>query len=701
MSEREAPLRFDAAALAEEARGRVRRFGERARRYLALRGGVAVLGALLAAGVATFLVDRLLRLGPWARLALALGALVVVGRIAWRFLARPLRGRWEELDLAAALDRRAPVGVSRSFVAQRLATLTQLAERMERPREDDSPEFISRALRTSHEELAAHPLEGALDHRRARRNALLCVALVVLPATLFVFSDDARLWARRWFLLSNEKWPQDTYLAIRGAEGGRMIVPRAEAIELVAYARDGSVVPKRVEIEYAIDGGAEVREVMSRYGENDFRIQLPGIRDRAEIWLRGGDDRLGPVVLEARDRPSVEGFDLEARLEQDGSVENFSFARQNENLAFRRDTRMRLDLRTNEPVGELEIAAPGGEGITRDRLDDRRERLTWTHVERRVLSIEFTSVATGLRSRPVSLDLGLREDSAPRLTFGVEGVRDRVTPVATVPTSILARDDFALRDVNLEVLVATPGAESGAPAVTLLAEFEKEAAETAFERERRVELSELGLKVGQTVELAASARDHCHLGPQTGRSRPRVLRVVSPEELFREIALRLQRTRARFRQAHDDAIETRDRLAREEDAMSRAEELLRRHRLLEREVWSAARQLESSVLELQLNRLVEREAEEILRRNVLEPLARLHDRDLLTQRTGLEGVVLGREDAPDRAVTLERQEGIVREMKRILEGLKQWDSFIDLINQLNEIIKVQDGVRDDTMGGGR
>ena len=36
-------------------------------------------------------------------------------------------------------------------------------------------------------------------------------------------------------------------------------------------------------------------------------------------------------------------------------------------------------------------------------------------------------------------------------------------------------------------------------------------------------------------------------------------------------------------------------------------------------------------------------------------------------------------------------------MQRVLDGLKQWDSFIDLVNQLDEVIKTQDGVRDATV----
>ena len=35
-------------------------------------------------------------------------------------------------------------------------------------------------------------------------------------------------------------------------------------------------------------------------------------------------------------------------------------------------------------------------------------------------------------------------------------------------------------------------------------------------------------------------------------------------------------------------------------------------------------------------------------------------------------------------------------MQQILKQMSQWDSFVDVLNQLNEIIRLQSKVRDDT-----
>ena len=65
------------------------------------------------------------------------------------------------------------------------------------------------------------------------------------------------------------------------------------------------------------------------------------------------------------------------------------------------------------------------------------------------LEILLTSAETGLASRPAFLSVGLLRDREPRVTLRALGVGGHVTPVATVPMTLAATDDFglaALRD---------------------------------------------------------------------------------------------------------------------------------------------------------------------------------------------------------------------------------------------------------------
>src|SRR5205085_5003032 len=81
---------------------------------------------------------------------------------------------------------------------------------------------------------------------------------------------------------------------------------------------------------------------------------------------------------------------------------------------------------------------------------------------------------------------------------------------------------------------------------------------------------------------------------------------------------------------------------------------------------------------------------DLMERNVLHPLAALGDELMIPQRDALDTL------AADRAkvdAALARQDQIVARMQEILKQMAQWDSFVDVLNQLNEIIRMQERVK--------
>ncbi|MEE9392484.1 MAG: hypothetical protein V3W41_08260 [Planctomycetota bacterium] len=693
---------------------RLRRFSARVRRLLALRGLLIFLAWALALALLTFALDRVLRLSLTARTIVGLGAIAWLVWITWKECWRPLVGNWSGLDVAASLDRLGTESRARTFIVQRLATSTQLGAELDarsktRPHDDrQSLEFMREAVAKSRQELNEYDLDQHIDSPLLRRRVTLLAALIALPLLLiFVAPDSTSLWFKRWFLGSEERWPQETYLELLGTEDGEMIVARSEAVEFRVRARKGSVVPDRIEIDYELDGGPRISNSLTRFGPNDFRFQLPGVRDRALVWLVGGDDRAGPFTLIAKDRPRVESFSVHAQLKAAGSSEKFEFARQDESIAFRKDSKVTLRVRASEEIAALDLRQEQAEGVVVEELSAFERKLSWSHLRRRNLSIELVSRATGLRSRPTSLDFGLKEDSAPRITVAVEGVRDRITPRALVPLTVVAQDDYGLSDLTLHwsSSVSPEAGEGAAAKSAVLFNAPDGGVERSVEEKKELDLalassSALKLEPGTFLRVEATAKDRCHLGPQTGKSRLRVFRIVSPEQLFREIALRLQRTRSRFRKSRDRAKKLQDVLVQaqsESKALVDPADALRRLRLVERQVWSTNRVLEASIRELVLNRLVEKEAEELLERNVLRPLRRLQNVELKNQRRQFERFGLATADAPSMDEMATGQALVVRGMQRVLDGMKQWDSFVDLINQLNEVIKLQSGVRSETL----
>ncbi len=209
-----------------------------------------------------------------------------------------------------------------------------------------------------------------------------------------------------------------------------------------------------------------------------------------------------------------------------------------------------------------------------------------------------------------------------------------------------------------------------------------------------LELAAQKLPVGALVSVTGLAVDARYTGPQTGKSRTVTFRVVAPDELFREILLRQQAERSRFRKAIAVAEKLRTQLIGL-DTPAEAAALAREHRGVQRETTRIANVLTESVTEMRLNALGGPEAWDLMETNVTKPLRALHDGLMTRQRDALDSLAKAA-DSQQVAEATSRQDAVIAEMNRVLKQMSQWDSFVDVLNQLNEIIKLQEQVRQTT-----
>ena len=219
------------------------------------------------------------------------------------------------------------------------------------------------------------------------------------------------------------------------------------------------------------------------------------------------------------------------------------------------------------------------------------------------------------------------------------------------------------------------------------------ALETQVDKEHRVELTAMKLEPGQTLVLTASAEDDCILGRQTTRSAPVVFRIVKSEELFREILLKQQQLRARLQKARDQADDLTTKIpfaVATEDART----IARQHQVITREVGQVTQGLEATLVEMQLNKLGGEEAWDLISTIIIKPLRALGDTELPAQRQNLESLVLTPGEGLDEIGV--QQKKIVEDLDKILKNMSQWDSFIDIVNQVDAVIKLETRVRQQT-----
>jgi hypothetical protein len=666
---------------------------------------------LAALAFVSFTLDWAFELSRGARVAYIVLACGLVAWTAVKAVVAVMRLRLEPIELAAELDKARRLPASQ-WIAPRVATVLQLSDARSREATFSAP-MVDRAVRSSSQALEGIDFSRRLDERQVRQSFVLLGAAIVAPLLFAAIlpGELSSLSARRWLLGSNVGWPRDTSIDVLGLSDGRLIVPRGEPASLRVVVRDRHAPTELVWIRITAPDTPPETATMVRFAAGDFRYELPPQQQAvaAEFW--GGDRRVGPIDIVPVDRPRIARLSLVYQHPRDKTPQTYSFSGEEGNIRLLKETKAELTLSANVDVATLDVSADGvatagGPSTPKfERIDDRTFRAKWIHQGPLQLKVGMVGRDSQLASRPEPIAIGFKEDRPPRVTLTHSGVGARIAPSAIIPFKVAVRDDFAVARTALDfkfvpntaaAAEATEGQRPKVPElapVVLLDGKKGGPLEPTFDGEHEWDLESLKLVPGDTVSAIAEATDDCYTGPQTSRSRTLTFRVVSRNELFREILLKQQQLRARLRKATEQAELLRQSIV-SASLPDDGEELLRRHNLIQREVWQVMHGIEDSATEMRLNRLGGAETHEIINRTVIAPLERLHDDTLTRQRQGLESVKQPGADTQEQLASREHE--IVDELSRILKNMSQWDSFIDVVNQLTEVINLENLVRNKT-----
>ncbi len=128
-------------------------------------------------------------------------------------------------------------------------------------------------------------------------------------------SQALGIWARRNLLLSEELWPRNTTLRVAGFDAdGRTKIARGSDLEFVvqAEASPGRDIPETTEIRYE-EGSTRGRETIGRSGNapiepgsyQNYSHTFKAVLAPLKFYIRGGDDRIGPLYVDVVDSPTV------------------------------------------------------------------------------------------------------------------------------------------------------------------------------------------------------------------------------------------------------------------------------------------------------------------------------------------------------------------------------------------------------------
>lgn len=710
-------------SLAEEQtllRSRLARLRRRLRLQMALEFVLEAAAALVGLAAVLVLLDWWFRLGLLSRLVLLMFTVLgVIPYFAFQAVRRWQSARLDDLSLAVTLDRFRP------GTGGRVADVLQLPDLLDEPPESVSPAMVRLAVRHASEALAASDWATLWNRgRTAQRSMALLVALLVPTLFAILAPEAARLSLARWLQGSTERWPQRTYLSITGlGDRKRLVAPRDESFALevrsdlpaVEKGKGGWLVkgrgerlllrkrpaapaaPNAVRIRERTPSGAVRDVVMVATGPTVFRHELPPSSTMTTFELTGGDDWLGPVKVERVDRPSLASTRF--RVREPGTAAN-TFRDVEDSLqhpVFLPDTEIELTLVGSEPIADARLTVHPGAPPKLERSDSRSFVARWTLREAMTLEVQLTSQATGLTSKPAFLSIGLMRDREPRVTLRALGVGAHVTPVATIPLSVAATDDRGLASVRLQLeRTSTVGDkdETKTTKKTVPLPLATDAGRAVLDHQARhdVELQAEPPAVGTILRYVAEAEDKCARGAQVGRSAALQMQVVPPDELFYEILMRQRAERAKFVTVLEAEEKRVPSLAGAPTPDAFAG-VMRGLNTGSRQLDLIAGRIADTLQEMKLNQVGSPKSHRLLQEGVIDPIRALNTGPVTELRGVLQALAGTAPKAGANAEQARRLHAdVVARMKVILDQMSQWESFVDVVNQVAEVIKMQKNV---------
>jgi len=692
----------------------------------------ASLAAVLVLGLADYLIhfqDRGIRVILW------LAVLGVLAHTAWRCLVRPLAARLGDAELAGRLQQRF------ASLDDRLLSAVEFLRQPE-----DDPAAGSLMLRRVVIAEAAAQSEGldfgAVLNRRPLLWAYAALSVVGLAAAVLTALDPAGSMIAAARLLdpfSDLAWPQATHLALRPpVPAAGYLVARGQAFEVEAVDAQGARLPGEVRIHYRFqDADGKRSDVVERmqWLRGAMVARRENVTRPFEFRIEGGDDQSMPwlpveVIEPAAVRrlaielfpPEYTGWPAE-KIEAGGSLRALV------------GTRVRMRGEASKPLRSAVLCLQGGREIPAALDPDGLH----FQVSPRDMAIEksgsywfkLTDLDGLTGGGDARSEIVAVADQPPSVTIARPAADLFVVPAAVVPLRVVARDDLAIQAVRLVVsrdhaahgarpapqkdvsiaLYTGPPHAGPPPAGSRAAEAEGRRQVIDY----RWELAALGLAPGTQVVYYAAAADY---RPQTGKSDPRRLSVITAEELQERIAARqhlllaeLARVLKLQRDARQqaEALQIRVRRAGGLEALEvdhlQAAELGQRqvgHNLTSRQD-GVAMHLVALLADHQNNRLdnpdFQRRARAFLdeiERLQREPLPRI-GRELATAIKSAQVRLQEkpRPSAPDAATAaslgraLAGQDEVIASLEAMLAQLRQWDDYRRFHRDVAQLLREQ------------
>lgn len=677
----------------------------RVRRGVWTEGGGRLLLLALAWTLASLVLDHTLRLEWGYRavlLGLGLGAALATLR---NHLLDPLRVALPDAELALAVERVEP------RAAQALISAVEFAAADPDRAGGESRALMEAVVRDVETALPGLGYRRAVDAGRVFRFGLAAAGCVaVLGAWAALFPDTAGLWAQRNLLLSAREWPRRTQLEFVDA-GAALRVPQGDEVTVRVRAR--GVVPEQVFLRYELDDGASGTEAMTLTGEGDFVAQLPPLPSEGVLQAHGGDGLTPELRIVLVPRPRIDQLALTAHVPAYVQRPPEAIPLGDAEVRVLRGTRIAVQGKATKVLREASLVPAEGARVALALAGDGAAFAgEFVPSESGAYALEVVDQDRLANAPQPRFVLRVVDDLAPKAAFLPRGVGARITPIARIPGTLRATDDFGLAAVGAEARaggdattplpadapwlpLALPGLDTVGPGT------EEFITETVFD----LMGSSLGeLKPEQTLALRLKALDRREPEPQVGLSEPVVFRIVTKDKLLEELARRqaeqrreLQLILADLGAAKADLEAIPAPAAADPKAAANADRLqalARGQRTLGARVKAVGDAYSGILEEMRNNRLFEETVLRRLETGIVAPLRRVAQEEFPLGADQIAAFATGGQEE-GRGVALATLEAAARVLRQVLRQMEQLESMAAVLESLREVLRLEENVADD------
>lgn len=513
--------------------------------------GISVL-AVVAIAIATAdwsfgIQSRLLRA------ALTLTTLVCAG-LAGRYCYRRVR---RSLRSPAAWS----LAVEQEFPETR-GFLSAAVDFLERPVVgNSSSELAGSVIRIGAfrlEDISESRLRHLVDHRALLQSvAFLALMLVIVASAFSIAPDTASTAVKRWALpLAEHPWPRSTNLRWLDLDLQPLSAPAltrrvaaGEPLNLYLDDVQGSI-PDDITLDHQLPNGSRarlsVRRVMLQTGHGPKEVATATIEPdpgRHRILARAGDDdRLPALVLSADPAPVAESFTITIRppdyARRQLEVSQSSVA----HLHGLAGSVATIIGTASTPLASGRVHFDSGETKPVTVSEDGREfsvEFAMTQPGKSRFWFEIADSSGLTHPQPPRFDMIVDADTPPATVLDIPEADLRITPHGVLSLKATARDDLGVANLWLELRRLEKSAEQANAPVHRHSPGPIATPTTPAHMEGEWSLQALDLEPGERFELTAvavDARPEASPGDREGRSSPRILSIVTDDEVRQRLA---------------------------------------------------------------------------------------------------------------------------------------------------------------------